>query len=52
VVLTSQDDKFLVNHMPDGSEWVFDMAFFKQLEAVRSEQDIERLTEELAAARA
>jgi quercetin dioxygenase-like cupin family protein len=43
VTLTSDTDKFLVNHMPDGSEWPFDMAMFKQLEAVRSEEDIEAL---------
>jgi quercetin dioxygenase-like cupin family protein len=49
VVLTSDSDQFLVNHMPDGSEWVFDMAFFKQLEAVESEEDIQRLTEALTA---
>lgn len=49
VALTSEDDRFLINHMPDGSEWEFDMGFFKQLEAVRSEEDIERLIAELEA---
>ena len=43
VTLTSETDKFLVNHMPDGSEWPFDMAMFKQLEAVHSEKDVEAL---------
>jgi quercetin dioxygenase-like cupin family protein len=43
VVLNSQTDKFLVNHMPDGSEWVFDMAFFKMLEGVRTEEDLAQL---------
>jgi quercetin dioxygenase-like cupin family protein len=32
VVLESETDQFLVNHMPDGSEVPFDMAFFKALE--------------------
>jgi quercetin dioxygenase-like cupin family protein len=48
VILTSQSDQFLINHMPDGSEWVFDMGFFKQLEAVESEEDLEKLLAELA----
>jgi ChrR Cupin-like domain len=48
VTLTSEDDQFLINHMPDGSEWPFDMAMFKRLEAVRSERDIETLLAELA----
>ncbi len=48
VTLTSKTDQFLVNHMPDGSEWPFDMGMFKRLEAVRSEADIEALMKELA----
>jgi quercetin dioxygenase-like cupin family protein len=48
VTLTSDDDQFLINHMPDGSEWPFDMAMFKRLEAVQSERDIETLLAELA----
>jgi quercetin dioxygenase-like cupin family protein len=38
VTLTSETDQFLVNHMPDGSEWVFDMAFFQQLEGISPEE--------------
>lgn len=32
VVLSSETDEFLVNHMPDGSEVTLNMAFFKALE--------------------
>jgi quercetin dioxygenase-like cupin family protein len=49
VVLSSQNDQFLVNHMPDGSEWAFDMGFFQALEAIESEEDIERLVAQLDA---
>lgn len=49
VFLNSETDQFLVNHMPDGSEWAFDMAFFQRLEQVGSEDDIEALQAELAA---
>jgi hypothetical protein len=33
-----QSCTFLVNHMPDGSELVLDMAFFEALEGVTREQ--------------
>jgi quercetin dioxygenase-like cupin family protein len=49
VTLTSTTSEFLVNHMPDGSEWPFDMDMFKRLEAVRTEADTETLLAELAA---
>ena len=38
VVLSSDTDQFLVNHMPDGSDIPFDMAFFKQLEGMTPDQ--------------
>lgn len=38
VILSSDTDRFIVNHMPDGSELVFDMAFFKAFEGCTSEQ--------------
>ena len=41
VVLSSETDQFLVNHMPDGSDWVFDMAFFQQLDGITVEEAAE-----------
>ena len=38
VVLSSDSDQFLVNHMPDGSDIAFDMGFFKQLEGMTPDQ--------------
>jgi quercetin dioxygenase-like cupin family protein len=38
VVLSSQNDQFLVNHMPDGPEIPFDMGFFKQLEGMTADE--------------
>jgi quercetin dioxygenase-like cupin family protein len=38
VILNSETDQFLINHMPDGSELAFDMPFFKQLEGITPEQ--------------
>lgn len=38
VTLISDSDRFIVNHMPDGSELLFDMAFFKAFEGVTREQ--------------
>ena len=49
VVLTSETDRFLINHMPDGSEFEFDLAFFKQLESAESEEDVQKLVEQLGA---
>jgi quercetin dioxygenase-like cupin family protein len=46
VVLTSQSDQFLINHMPDGTEIPFDMAFFKQLEGITA-QEMEALAQEM-----
>jgi quercetin dioxygenase-like cupin family protein len=48
VILDSDTDKFLVNHMPDGSDWEFDMAFFQALDGVRSEEDVEPALAQLA----
>lgn len=47
VVLSSKDDRFLINHLPDGQDVEFDMAFFQQLENITPEQ-----AEELLAAMA
>ena len=38
VVLSSQNDQFLVNHMPDGNDIPFDIGFFKQIEGMTPEQ--------------
>jgi quercetin dioxygenase-like cupin family protein len=38
VMLQSESDQFLVNHMPDGSDVPFDMGFFKALEGLTAEQ--------------
>jgi quercetin dioxygenase-like cupin family protein len=38
VFLTSDSDRFLVNHMPDGTDVPFDMAFFKALEGASVEE--------------
>lgn len=38
VMLQSESDQFLVNHMPDGSDVAFDMGFFKALEEITAEQ--------------
>jgi quercetin dioxygenase-like cupin family protein len=46
VVLSSQNDQFLVNHMPDGSDIPFDMGFFKQLDGMTAEQ-IDALAEQM-----
>ncbi|MGH2763706.1 MAG: cupin domain-containing protein [Thermoleophilaceae bacterium] len=43
VVLTSETDQFLVNHMPDGTDIPFDLAFFKQLETLRTKEQVEEL---------
>jgi len=43
VVLSSETDQFLVNHMPDGTDIPFDLAFFKQLETLRTKEQVEEL---------
>lgn len=43
VMLRSETDQFLENHMPDGSEFVMDMPFFKALEGATLAQAIERV---------
>lgn len=48
VILRSESDQFLVNHMPDGSEVAFDMAFFQALESIETEGDLERVLAGLA----
>lgn len=48
VFLRSDDEHFIVNHMPDGSEIEFDMAFFQAMEGITAE-DAAKLTEQLAA---
>lgn len=44
VSLRSETDKFLTNHLEDGTEVEFDMAFFKSLEGIAAE-DAHKLTE-------
>ena len=48
VFLNSTDDRFLVNHMADGTDVPFDMAFFKALEGISAE-DAAALVEAVAA---
>jgi quercetin dioxygenase-like cupin family protein len=48
VFLNSDSDRFLVNHMPDGTDVPFDMAFFKALEGATVEE-AQRLVEQAAA---
>ena len=38
VVLSSDTQEFLINHMPDGTDIPFDIGFFKQLEGMTPEQ--------------
>ena len=48
VILSSETDQFLINHMPDGTDIPFDMAFFKAMEGI-SREEAQRLVEEVAA---
>jgi quercetin dioxygenase-like cupin family protein len=50
VFLSSETDRFITNHLPDGTDVEFDMGFFKSLEGIDAE-DARKLTEEIAAAR-
>jgi quercetin dioxygenase-like cupin family protein len=43
VVLSSDTDQFLINHMPDGTDIPFDLAFFKQLETLKTKEQVEEL---------
>jgi len=45
VILDSEDDRFLVNHMADGEDIEFDMAFFQQLEGIDPEEAENMLAE-------
>jgi hypothetical protein len=45
VILDSEDDRFLVNHLADGEDVEFDMAFFQQLEGIDPEEAEEMLAE-------
>ena len=49
VVLTSESDRFLINHMPDGTDIEFDLEFFKQMAAIETAEDLEKLVEQLGA---
>lgn len=49
VVLRSETDDFLINHMPDGTDIPFDLAFFKQLEQLKTKEQIEELTAAMTA---
>ena len=46
VVLSSETDQFLVNHMPDGNDISFDIGFFQQLEGMNAQQ-AQALAEEM-----
>lgn len=48
VILSSDTDQFLINHMPDGTDIPFDMGFFKTLEGLDAE-GARQLTEQIAA---
>jgi quercetin dioxygenase-like cupin family protein len=41
VVLSSDTDQFLINHMPDGTDIPFDIGFFRQLEGMTPEQAVQ-----------
>jgi quercetin dioxygenase-like cupin family protein len=43
VTLRSETDDFLINHMPDGTDIPFDLNFFKQLEQLRTKDEVEAL---------
>ena len=43
VVLSSDTDQFLINHMEDGTDVPFDMGFFKQLETVTTKEQVDEL---------
>ena len=47
VSLRGETDRFLTNHLQDGTEVDFDMAFFKALEGIGAEE-AQRLTEAMA----
>jgi len=49
VVLSSETDQFLINHMADGTDVSFDMAFFQAMQGITAEE-AEKLIEEVAAA--
>ena len=49
VVLTSESDRFLINHMPDGTDIEFDLEFFKQMAAIETAEDLEKLVEQVQA---
>jgi len=49
VILDSEDDHFLVNHLPDGRDVEFDMAFFQSIEGITPEAAEEMLAEMNAA---
>jgi quercetin dioxygenase-like cupin family protein len=43
VTLRSETDDFLINHMADGTDIPFDLNFFKQLEQLRTKEEVEAL---------
>jgi quercetin dioxygenase-like cupin family protein len=43
VVLRSETDQFLINHLADGTDIPFDLGFFKQLEQLRTKEEVEAL---------
>jgi len=48
VVLSSDSDQFIVNHLDDGTDVPFDMAFFKAMEGISAEE-AQKMLEEVAA---
>ncbi|MBA2522745.1 MAG: cupin domain-containing protein [Solirubrobacterales bacterium] len=48
VFLRSDDDRFIVNHVEDGSDIAFDMGFFQAMEGITA-ADAAALTEQIAA---
>jgi quercetin dioxygenase-like cupin family protein len=50
VFLSSETDRFITNHLSDGTDVEFDMGFFKSLEGITAE-DARKLTEQIAAGR-
>jgi len=48
VFLHSEEDRFIVNHMADGSDIEFDTGFFQAMEGITAE-DAAKLTEQISA---
>lgn len=42
VILTSETAHLIENHMPDGSSWDMDLAYFRELDGISREQAARR----------